>query len=151
MDELSSLPQPDPAAASFHDDFYAAAFQRIVRNMAVIAAVLIVAAFIRFGYKVGVGFLIGCGIAGLNFYAIKHVVGIFADRVTQQQTTKPTGTKFRFLLRYVLVGLVVYVIFKSSFASFTALLAGLFLPVPAIFAEAGYEVLIVLRRGADAS
>ena len=111
-----------------------------------IALVLVVVAFIKFGSRVGIGFTIGCVIAVLNFHAIKQVVAIFADRVTQQQTTKPTGTKFRFALRYVLVGLVVYVIFKSSFASFPALLAGLLLPVPAILAEAGYEVLVVLRR-----
>ena len=146
MDEPSALPQSDPPTNLLGDDFYAAALNRIVRNMMFIALVLMVAAFFKLGSRVGIGFMIGCGIAVLNFYAIQQVVAVFADRVTQQQTTKPTGTKFRFALRYVLVGLVVYVIFKSSFASFTALLAGLLLPVPAIFAEAGYEVLVVLRR-----
>ncbi len=146
MDELSSLPQSDPSTNSLTDEFYAVAFKRIVKNMVLIAAVLILAAFIRFGYRVGVGFLIGCAIAGLNFYWIKRVVGIFADRITQQQTTKPKGTTIRFALRYVFVALFVYVIFKSSVASFNALLAGLFLPVPAILVEASYEVLILLRH-----
>ena len=146
MDEVSSIPQSDPSVNTFGDEFYAAAFRRIVGNMAVIAVVFIVAAFVKFGLRVGIGFAIGCAIAGLNFYAIKRVVGTLADRVTQQQTAKPRGTTFRFALRYVLVGLVVYVIFKSSFASFNALLAGLFLPVPAILAEAGYELVVLLRR-----
>lgn len=111
-----------------------------------IAIVLIVTAFVRFGVRTGVGFAIGCAIAGINFYWIKRVVAIFADKITQQQTAKPRGTKLRFALRYVLVAVIVYVIFKSSVASFHALLAGLFLPVPAILAEAACEVLVLLRR-----
>jgi len=144
--ELSSLPQSDPAAESINDQFYVSAFRRIVRNMVVIAVALTVAALVKFGARVGVGFAIGCAIAGVNFYWIKRVVAIFADKITQQQTAKPRGAKLRFALRYILVALIVYVIFKSSVASFHALLAGLFLPVPAILAEAAYEVLVLLRR-----
>jgi len=112
----------------------------------VIAVLLTVAAFVRFGMRIGVGFAIGCAIAGINFYWIKRVVAIFADKITQQQTATPRGARFRFALRYILVALIVYVIFKSSVASFNALLAGLFLPVPAILTEAAYEVLVLLRR-----
>ena len=146
MDEISSIPQPDVPANSLSDDFYAAAFRRIVKNMAALAVVLAVAASIKFGARVGIGLVIGCGIAVANFYGIRRVVIIFAERVTQQQTTKPKGTTFRFVLRYVLVGLILYVIFKSSLASFNALLAGLLLPVPAILLEVGYELAVLSRR-----
>lgn len=146
MDKLSLIPQTDHSADSITDEFYAAALRRILRNMAVIGAALVLAAFIKLGFRVATGFAIGCCIAALNFYWIKRIVAILADKITQQQTAKPRGTKLRFALRYILVGLIVYVIFKSSVASFNALLTGLFLPVPAILAEGAYELLVLLRR-----
>jgi len=146
VDEISSIPRHNIPASSLSDDFYAAAFRRIVKNMVALTVVLAVAGSLKFGARVGIGFVIGCAIAMANFYGIRRVVTIFAGRVLQQETTKPKGMTFRFLLRYVLVGLILYVIFKSSLASFNALLAGLFLPVPAILLESGYELVVLSRR-----
>ena len=69
------------------------------------------------------------------------------DRIVEQHSRERGHVVvMRFLLRYLLVAAIGYVIFKSSVASFNALLVGLFLPVPAILTEAAYEVLGLLRR-----
>ena len=51
-----------------------------------------------------------------------------------------------FLARYAIVAAAAYVIFRSSRGALGGLLAGLFLPVAAIFCEAFYEVAVALRR-----
>ena len=51
----------------------------------------------------------------------------------------------RFVLRYALIGLVGYAIFKSSFVSLGAFFLGLFLFIAAILAEVAYEIYRALR------
>jgi ATP synthase I subunit len=144
---------------SDHEDqanqFYSGAQARIVRIMIAIALLFTIAIWIRAGYRLGLGFAVGCGIAGLNFYWLARAVNAFADRVTgvdagqkADQVAAPSGgSAGRFILRFSVVALVAYVIFKSSPVSLSGLMAGLFLPVAAIFVEATYETFVALRRG----
>jgi hypothetical protein len=134
------------------NEFYSGAQSRIVRMMIAIACLLTVAIWIRAGYRLGLGFAVGCAIAGLNFYWLTRAVNAFADRVTGtldtgQHPAKSGGSAGRFVLRFSLMALVAYVIFKSSLVSLSGLMAGLFLPVAAIFLEAMYETFVALRRG----
>ena len=52
----------------------------------------------------------------------------------------------RFLVRYALVGIVAYAIFKGSGLAFRGFLWGLSLPVAAMMAEAGIEAYVAFRR-----
>jgi hypothetical protein len=52
-----------------------------------------------------------------------------------------------FFLRYLLAGLVAYVIFTSSSQAFRGFLFGLCTPVAAMLVEAGFEAYAALRRG----
>lgn len=109
-----------------------------------------VAVFIllRFGWKVGLGCVVGCAVAYLNFYWLKRAVNALADHVTGSgQRPSGAATVLRFLGRYFLMALAAYAIFKISPASLYGLFAGLFLPVAAIMCEAGYELYAALRRG----
>src|SRR5437868_11741228 len=120
------------------NEFYSGAQSRIVRMMIAIACLFTVAIWIRAGYRLGLGFAVGCAIAGLNFYWLTRAVNAFADRVTGavesgQSSAKNGGSAGRFVLRFSLVAVVAYVIFKSSLVSLSGLMAGLFLPVAAIF------------------
>ena len=63
------------------------------------------------------------------------------------KTQSGKGIVFRFLLRYLLMGLAAYVILSVSPASLYGLFVGLFLPVAAIACEAGYEVYVAVARG----
>jgi hypothetical protein len=100
------------------------------------------------GYRLGLGLLVGCTIAGLNFYWITRFAQRLGDRASsasESRSHKPSRT--RLVLRYLFIALVAYGIFRSSIVSLNGLLLGLFLPVPAILVEAVYETTVALRRG----
>ena len=116
--------------------------------MLILAPVLCAAAWMKFGLRAALGFLLGCVIAYLNFQWLKSGVSGLADRVTN--SGKPHSGKgiiARFLLRYMLLGLAAYAILTSFPASLGGLFAGLFLPVGAIACEAVYELYTTLTRG----
>jgi small-conductance mechanosensitive channel len=128
--------------------FYSGALDRIRRVMIAVAVVLTVAAVERYGWRAGLGFVLGCVISYVNFYWLKHVVSVMADRITKSRKGESgKGIVLRFLLRYVLMGVAAYAILSVSPASLYGLLAGLFLPVAAIACEAGYEVYVAVARG----
>ncbi len=128
--------------------FYAGAVSRIPRFMLVLAVVLSAAAWLRFGWRIALGFACGCAIAYLNFYWLERVVSGLADRVTQSgRSESGRGVVLRFLLRYFLMAVVAYGIFSVSRASLYGLFAGLFLPVAGIACEAAYEVYAAFVRG----
>jgi len=116
--------------------------------MAIIAPVLIAAAWWWLGVRPAAGFAFGCAIAYVNFYWLKRVISGFVDRAAGANTTQSgDGIVSRFLLRYVLMAVGAYVILTVSPASLNGLLAGLFLPVAGIACEAAYEVYAALVRG----
>ena len=128
------------------EGFYAAALPRIRNFMLILGPVLSAVAWVIFGLRAALGFLLGCVIAYLNFQWLKSGVSGLADRVTN--TGKPLSGKgivARFLLRYVLLGLAAYAILTSFPASLRGLFAGLFLPVGAIVCEAIYELYADVR------
>ena len=70
-----------------------------------------------------------------------------ADRIVNQQSQEK-GRKIvlRFLVRYGLVALVAYAIFKSSALAFRGFLWGLCVPVAAMMIEAGFEAYAAFRK-----
>jgi ATP synthase I subunit len=134
----------DPAA----EQFYSGALDRIRRFMAGIGLVATIVVGFVFGWKVGAGLALGCAIAWVNFYWLKQAVSALADRVTATgRAQSGGGVVARFLLRYALIALGAYVIFRVSRESLYGLLGGLFLTVAAILCEALYEVVVSVRRG----
>jgi hypothetical protein len=128
--------------------FYAGAMGRIKNWMLAIGLACAVTAWGFFGWRLALGFALGCGIAYVNFHWLKSVVSVMADRITASGTPgSPRGVVLRFLLRYFLMAVGAYVILSVSPASLYGLLAGLFLPVAAIACEAGYEVYVAVARG----
>jgi len=146
---MLSIPMADkPAIPPQAESLYSGAYARIVRFMVVLAIVATVAVLLRFGGAMGGGFVMGCAVAFLNFHWLTRVVSALADRATatgERQSSK--GVVLRFLLRYFLIALAAYAIFRISRDSLYGLLAGLFLPVGAILMEAVYELYAALRRG----
>src|SRR6478672_11798350 len=144
---MTNLPTP-AAPSDSSEDFYVAALPRIRNFMLVLGPVFAAAAWIRFGPRAALGFLVGAVISYLNFQWLKSGVSGLADRVTN--TGKPQSGKgivLRFLLRYALLGVAAYAILTSFPASLRGLFAGLFLPVGAIACEAVYELYAALARG----
>ena len=130
------------------DDFYSGALDRISRCMFILAVLLAAASFLRWGWRIALGFACGCAIAQLNFHWLTRVVEALGDRVAQAEGVKPAkGMVLRFLLRYLLMALGAYAIFTVSRASLYGLFAGLFLPVAGIACEAIYEAYAAISRG----
>jgi hypothetical protein len=146
---MNSIAQsPDHPMTQSPDGFYSRAYERIIRFMLMLGVLATIAVVLRFGVAVGAGFLVGCAIAFLNFHWLKRVVSALADRaITTGERQSSKGVVLRFLLRYFLIALAAYAIFKISQDSLYGLLAGLFLPVGAILMEAVYELYAALRRG----
>jgi ATP synthase I chain len=145
--EVTDQPQSVPAAAA-SDSFYSGALDRIRRFMAVIAPLVIAAAWWKFGLRPAAGLAFGCTIAYVNFHWLKRVITGFVDRASGTATSQSgDGIVARFLLRYVLMAVGAYGILTVSPASLNGLLAGLFLPVAAIACEAAYEVYAALVLG----
>jgi hypothetical protein len=128
--------------------FYSGALTRIARCMIVLSFLFTVAGWLRFGWRIALGFACGCAIAYLNFRWLERVVSALADRATQSGFPQSSGgIVFRFLFRYFLMAVAAYAIFSVSPASLNGLFAGLFLPVAGIACEAGYELYAALARG----
>jgi len=138
---------PDHPISQSPDDFYSAAYARIIRFMLALEIAAAIAALVRFGLAVAAGFVVGCAIAFVNFHWLKRVVSALADRATTTGERQSSSVVLRFLLRYFLIALGAYAIFKISRKGLYGLLAGLFLPVGAILIEAVYELYAALRRG----
>jgi small-conductance mechanosensitive channel len=140
--QLESQPQ-EATGESFHSG----ALDRIRRFMLIIASLATAIVGWKFGVRCAIGFVFGSVVAFINFYWLKRAISGFADRATQATTSQPgSGIVARFLLRYVLIAIAAYAILTVSPASLDGLLAGLFLPVGAIFFETGYEVYVALTR-----
>ena len=139
----------NPAQSQSADEqFFAAAYQRLVRILLALLPCLVILFWIFFNHKFAIGFLAGGAIAILNFLSLKKLVIAFADRVIASGgERRSSGLVLRFLLRYGLVGVAGYAIFKSSAMSAYGLLAGLAIPAVGIMIEAGYELYGSLRRG----
>jgi small-conductance mechanosensitive channel len=130
------------------ETFYSGALDRIRRFMIALGILFTAAAWLRFGWRLALGFALGCAIAYVNFHWLKRVVSAMADRITQSGKRESSrGIVLRFLLRYFLMGLAAYAILRLTPASLYGLLAGLFLPVAAILCEAAYEAYAALARG----
>jgi len=130
------------------ESFYSGALARIPHFMIALALVLSAAAWLRYGWRIALGFACGCAIAYLNFHWLGRVVSALADRATQSAYKQSSsGIVFRFLLRYFLMAAAAYAIFSVSPASVYGLFAGLFLPVGGIACEAAYEVYMAVARG----
>jgi len=133
---------------SASQSFYEGALRRIPRFMLVAALIFSLAAELRFGWRVALGFACGCAVAYLNLRWLERVISVLADRITQTgQKQSSQGIVLRFLFRYALMGLAAYAILTVSPASLYGLLAGLFLPVAGIACEAAYELYMYAARG----
>ena len=147
---MTSVPPPPPALpeSTAADRFFSAAIPRMLRSLLIIGAIFTVLAVWRFGPIAATGFAAGSFIAYLSFRSLHKAVQALAARVVE--THLPEGgfsLVNGFFLRYLLAGIVAYVIFTSSSQAFRGFLFGLCTPVAAMLVEAGFEAYAALRRG----
>ncbi len=141
---MSSPSNPDesPLLASF----YARAIPRMLRTMLVVGVLLLIPIYWLYGWVGAVGVAAGAAVSYINFRTLIRGVEALGDRIVNRQSKERGWTiVLRFLVRYGLVGIVAYAIFKGSAVAFRGFLWGLCLPVAAIMAEAGVEAYAAFR------
>jgi len=134
-----------PASA---DHFFSSAIPRMLRALLVLGAAFTLGTAWRFGLITGLGFAAGALIAYLSFRSLNKAVQSLAARIVDtKQPDRGFSLVSGFFLRYLLAGIVAYVIFTSSYEAFRGFLFGLCTPVAAMLTEAGFEAYAALRRG----
>jgi hypothetical protein len=147
---MTLTPPPDdpPATSPSADRFFSAAIPRMLRFVLILGAVFTGVAAWRFGCVISVGFAAGALIAYLSFRSLNRAVQSLATRIVDaHQPERGFSLVNGFFLRYLLAGIVAYVIFTSSSQAFRGFLFGLCTPVAAMLMEAGFEAYAALRRG----
>jgi len=142
---MSSPPHPD--ASPEFDSFYAHAIPRMLRTMLVVGVLLLGPVYWYYGWAGAIGVAAGSAVSYINFRTLVRGVEALGDRIVNQRSTeRGWAVVARFLVRYGLVGIGAYAIFKSSGLAFCGFLWGLSLPVAAMMAEAGVEAYVAFRR-----
>jgi dipeptide/tripeptide permease len=120
----------------------------MVRAMLLLPVAILPVLLIKFHWSVALGFVVGSAIAFFNFYWLKRAVVALGDRMTNNPH-RQSGSRVvaGFFMRYVLIAVGAYVIFKGSAMSGYGLFMGLFIPVGAVLIEAVVETYGALRRG----
>lgn len=123
------------------------ALTRMFRTLIAVSVLALIPAFLLYGPVGAIGFAAGAMVSCLNFRALQRSVEALADRIVNRQSAEKGGRiVLRFLLRYGLVGIAAYAIFKGSALAFRGFLLGLCLPVAAMMIEAGYEAYAAFRK-----
>jgi hypothetical protein len=126
---------------------YSRALPRMLRVMLVVSIPLIVPAWWFYSWPGALGFAAGALVSYINFRALARGVEGLADRIVNQQSgEKGRKIVLRFMIRYGLVGVAAYAIFKGSTLAFRGFLWGLCLPVAAMMVEATFEAYAAFRR-----
>ena len=145
---MNNFASPEtPAENSKLEAIYSRVIPRMLRVMLISAVVLLWPAFRLYGWKGMVGFAAGAAVSYLNFHLLVRGVEGLADRVVNRQSKeKGRVIVWRFLLRYGLVAIIAYAIFKGSALAFRGFLWGLCLPVVAMMIEAAVEAYVAFRN-----
>jgi hypothetical protein len=134
----------DPQAEAFSRSTLRRLFLTMIILLAAAAPVL----WAKYGEGMGLSFLLGGGISLVNFYWLQRTLAALVDAVAVRgEKRSSAGIVLRFVLRYLLIAVAAYAIFKGSAMSMVGLCAGLSLPVGAVLIEAIYAIFGALRRG----
>jgi ATP synthase I chain len=128
------------------DPFYNGAVRRIARATVIWAVMFIPIVAWRYGAPATIGFAAGAAISWLNFHFLARGVEKLAERIVKQDSPERGSVVIgRFLLRYLLVGVIAYAIFIGYSLGFRGFLFGLCVPVAAMLTEAVYEARAAFR------
>jgi hypothetical protein len=128
---------------------------RIVRLMWIVAIAGTASFLLVRGGSWAASFAVGAALSALSFQWMKTAIGALAEAfvahaVSGSAQPRPprgtTGVVARFVLRYALIGLAAYAIFRSSSLSLAAFFAGLFVAIIAILVEVAYQVYLGFRN-----
>lgn len=110
---------------------------RLPRWMTALAMICAVAALLDGYARVSAGFALGSALAILNYYWLHGAIATLFDAGNARLPRKAT---VKFALRYPLAFGAVYLFYRTGWLPFTAILAGLFVPVGGALIEAVFQL-----------
>lgn len=140
--DIAVDPSQGRPAKPDEDLFYRRAYTRMMVCMMVTAGLATPVFAWRPGMNFALGFLFGSALALLNFRWLERTV-VALSQVAARSARLPGSGRVvrRFLLRYLLIAVGAYVIFKVSVTAVYGFFVGLSLPVLGILCEAVYELV----------
>jgi hypothetical protein len=127
--------------------FAGAAEHRIRRAFAGLAVAGEVVMLVLRQWPLAAGFALGAVVAFISMAHLQRVVQAFGARAAGESSGEPAAaTVMRFLMRFALVTLAAYVVFKVSRIAAYGYISALFLPVTAMTSEAAYEAWFAIRN-----
>lgn len=136
-----------PAETLHERTMYERIIPRLLRNILVGSVLFLGPAFWFYRWAGAIGFAFGAAVSYVNFHSLKRGVEGLADRIVNQNSREKGGRiVLRFVVRYGLVAVAAYAIFKSSSLAFRGFLWGLCVPVAALMAEAVWEGYLAFQR-----
>ncbi len=100
-------------------------------------------AVLLMGLRAALGFSLGSALALLNYLWLHQAIERLMDSSSNRV---PKKLVFKFVARYPLMFAGVYLFFKTGWLPFTAVLAGLFVPVAAVLVEGVFQIREGLRQ-----
>ncbi len=107
---------------------------RILRAMTVSVIVAVIVSAVVAPWRVTFGLMLGGGLSLWNYYWLR--TSVFAIFNLDPTTQRPRVKISRYIIRYFVVGIVVFGSYRLRMASLPAMIAGLCSFVPAFFIEA---------------
>jgi len=111
--------------------------RRIFRTMALAVAIAVVASLPFAQWRITAGLLVGGLLSLLNHHWLSSSTAVVFSVVAQG--AKPQLKLTRYILRYFVIGAVIFLAYKFNIVSLTATIAGLCSFVVALFVEAFRE------------
>ena len=134
---MTSPPAAPPGA---EEQFVIAAVRRMYWWMAAFGAGGTLALVVWRGWFHACGFALGAGLSALNFRWLKAAVDALGVAAANQPVRGQGRLVAKFVLRYALIGVTAYVIFRTSVLSLPAFLGGLFVFAAGVLAEMVYQL-----------
>ena len=126
--------------------FVAGAENRIRRWFVVLAIAGVAAGLIARQWLLSAGFALGAMVAFLSMAHLQRVVYAFTTRASGDAAEPAAATVMRFLMRFAIITLLAYAVFKVSRPAGYGYVASLFLPVAAMSCEAAYEAWFAITN-----
>ena len=129
MSEIAS----SVSGEAFADDASGALDARIFRAMIAIVILAIIAGAALAPWRVTVGFTLGGALSLVNYHWLRISIHAVLSDAPEK---RPRIKLLRYILRYLVVGAVVFAAYKLQIVSLPATIIGLCAFVPALFVEA---------------
>jgi len=117
------------------EQLYVDSVSRMARWMVWLGAAGVAVSGVGWGWRGALGFALGSSASVVMFRWLQHFVDVLGGKPPRK------GVLVLFALRYVLLGLGLYAIFKFSKISLMAAVSGLFVSTAAAIAEVVFELL----------